>query len=93
MVEAGDIYHPLRWTAPGAYRFLADLPRLQAAGIIVRTPGVWKADKPPRLVIRASLGARPPSLLDRRQDMILKYIFNKSIIKNRLKRKDGDCAL
>ena len=43
MVEAGDIYHPLRWTPPDACRFLADLPKLESAGIIVRTPGVWKS--------------------------------------------------
>jgi superfamily II DNA or RNA helicase len=63
MVEAGDIYHPLRWTALDAYRFLADLPQLEAAGIIVRTPGAWKAGKPPRPVVKASVGTRAPSLL------------------------------
>jgi non-specific serine/threonine protein kinase len=63
MVEAGDIYHPLRWTAPDACRFLTDLPQLEAAGIIVRTPGVWKAGKPPRPVVKANVGTRPPSLL------------------------------
>ena len=39
MVEAGDIYHPLRWTAAEAYEFLTDMPQLEAAGIIVRAPG------------------------------------------------------
>ncbi|MEO7159903.1 MAG: DEAD/DEAH box helicase [Polaromonas sp.] len=63
MVEAGDIYHPLRWTALDACRFLTDLTQLEAAGIIVRTPGVWKAGKPPRPVVKANVGTRPPSLL------------------------------
>jgi len=63
MVEAGDIYHPLRWTAQDAFRFLTDLPDLAAAGISVRTPGVWKAGKPPRPVVKASVGTRAPSLL------------------------------
>ncbi|MBH2019741.1 MAG: DEAD/DEAH box helicase [Burkholderiales bacterium] len=63
MVEAGDIYHPLRWTALDACRFLADLPQLEAAGISVRTPGVWKAGRPPRPVVKASVGTRAPSLL------------------------------
>ena len=63
MVEAGDIYHPLRWTALDACRFLTDLPQLEAAGIIVRTPSVWKAGKPPRPVVKANVGTRPPSLL------------------------------
>ena len=63
MVESGDIYHPLRWTAQDACRFLGDLPQLEAAGIIVRMPGVWKAGKPPRPVVKANVGTRPPSLL------------------------------
>ena len=63
MVEAGDIYHPLRWTAHDAFRFLTNLPDLAAAGISVRTPGVWKAGKPPRPVVKASVGTRAPSLL------------------------------
>ena len=38
MVEAGEIYHPLRWTAGEAYQLLIDVPRLEAAGVIVRVP-------------------------------------------------------
>ena len=71
MVEAGDIYHPLRWTPQQALRFLSDLPQLEAAGIIVRTPKVWKAGKPLRPVVKASVGTRPPSLLG--QDALLDF--------------------
>lgn len=71
MVEAGDIYHPLRWTALDACRFLTDLPQLEAAGISVRTPGVWKAGRPPRPVVKASVGTRAPSLLG--QDALLDF--------------------
>src|SRR5204862_8064394 len=42
MVEAGEIFHPLRWTPAEAYRLLKDLPRLEAAGVIVRVPGAWR---------------------------------------------------
>ena len=63
MLAAGDIYHPLRWSAPEACRFLVDLPRLEAAGIVVRTPGVWKSGRPARPLVQASIGAKPPSLL------------------------------
>ena len=71
MVEAGDIYHPLRWTPADACRFLTDLSQLEDAGIIVRTPGVWKSGKPPRPVVKASIGTRPPSLLG--QDALLDF--------------------
>ena len=33
MVEAGEIYHPLRWSRAGRLPFLTDLPQLEAAGI------------------------------------------------------------
>lgn len=63
MVEAGDIYHPLRWSAAEAYQFLTDMPQLEAAGIIVRAPGTWRAGRPARPVVKASVGTSVPSLL------------------------------
>ena len=64
MVQAGEIYHPLRWTAAHAYQFLSDVPKLEAAGIVVRAPLTWGAGgRPARPMVRASLGARAPSLL------------------------------
>ncbi len=63
MVEAGDIYHPLRWSAAEAYQFLTDMPQLEAAGIIVRAPGAWRAGRPARPLVKASVGAGVPSLL------------------------------
>ena len=63
MVENGDIYHPLRWTAAEALRFLGDLSQLEAAGIVTRMPGVWKSGKPARPVVKTNIGTRPPSLL------------------------------
>ncbi len=63
MVEAGEIYHPLRWTAAEAFQFLTDVPRLEASGIVVRTPSAWKAGRPPRPKISASAGGRVPPVL------------------------------
>ena len=63
MVETEEIYHPLRWSAADAYQFLSDVPKLEAAGIMVRAPGNWKAGRPARAVVKASVGTRPPSLL------------------------------
>ncbi len=63
MVEAGDIYHPLRWMPADAWQFLSDIPELEAAGIVARTPGNWQAGRPARPVVKASVGARPPSML------------------------------
>ena len=63
MVADGAIYHPLRWTPDEAFRFLTDVPQLEAAGIIVRVPGVWQAGRPARPRVSASVGGRPPSVL------------------------------
>ncbi|MSQ73295.1 MAG: DEAD/DEAH box helicase [Betaproteobacteria bacterium] len=71
MVDTGDIYHPLRWSAAEAYQFLSDVPRLEAAGIVVRTAGVWRAGRPSRPQVRATVGGNAPSLLG--QDALLDF--------------------
>jgi non-specific serine/threonine protein kinase len=63
MVDAGEIFQPRRWAPADAWRFLSDVPKLEAAGIVVRAPGNWQAGRPKRPLIRASVGTKPPSLL------------------------------
>jgi non-specific serine/threonine protein kinase len=61
MVEAGEIYHPLRWTPTEAFQLLTDVPRLEAAGVVVRVPSAWRANRPPRPLVTATVGGKPPS--------------------------------
>src|SRR5204863_8879271 len=61
MVEAGEIYHPLRWTPTEAFQLLTDVPRLEAAGVIVRVPSAWRASRPPRPQVVGIVGGKPPS--------------------------------
>ena len=61
MVEAGEVYHPLRWTPAEAFQLLTDVPRLEAAGVIVRVPTTWRANRPPRPQVTATVGGKPPS--------------------------------
>ena len=61
MVDAGDVYHPLRWTPAEAYRLLQDVETLEAAGVIVRLPAHWKAGRPARPQARAVVGTKPPA--------------------------------
>jgi len=82
MVDTGEIYHPLRWTPVDAYRFLSDLSKLDGAGIVVRVPGVWQAGRPARPVVKASVGARPPSLLGK--DALLDFNMEVSLDGERL---------
>ncbi|MFO1467605.1 MAG: DEAD/DEAH box helicase [Steroidobacteraceae bacterium] len=63
MLDTGEIHHPLRWTAAEAFQFLTDVPKLEAAGIVVRSPGSWIGGRPPRPKVRASAGGQVPSML------------------------------
>ena len=54
--------HPLRWSA-AEHQFLTDVPRLEAAGIVVRTAGAWRSGRPPRPQVRVTVGGKAPSLL------------------------------
>ncbi len=63
MISEGELYHPLRWQIPEAVRFLRDVPKLDAAGIVVRMPKTWGSDRPARPKVSANLGTKNPSLL------------------------------
>jgi len=62
-IESRAIFHPLRWSASAALQFLNDVPVLEAAGIIVRMPATWRANRPSRVRVQVSVGGREPSLL------------------------------
>ena len=63
MVDAGEIFHPLRWSAGDAARFLASVPELESAGVVVRMPASWRANRPARPQVTATVGARAPSAM------------------------------
>jgi len=42
MVDAGEIFHPLRFTPREAFQVLSDVPRLEAAGVAIRMPASWR---------------------------------------------------
>src|SRR5262249_50821294 len=63
MVDAGEIYHPLRWTAQQALQLLKDVPQLEAAGVVIRMPASWRMNRPARPTVKASVGSKPPGQL------------------------------
>ena len=75
LVESGDIYHPLAWTAEEAYLLLKNTPELEASGLLVRLPDWWKKRPRPRVQVAIGtakgdgLGAR--ALLDFRVQLTL----------------------
>ena len=77
MIDAGEIFHPLRWGVGEATRFLASVPDLENAGVVVRMPATWRANRPARPRVTATIGAVTPSatglngLLDFQMDVML----------------------
>ena len=63
LIDTGDVFEALAWTPHEAHRFLHDVPAFEAAGIIVRVPDWWKRDRPRRLEVNVTVGAKPPSAL------------------------------
>lgn len=51
LVDTGDIYHPLAWSAGEAYEFLKDAPQYEHCGVVVRLPDWWKKRNRPRASI------------------------------------------
>jgi superfamily II DNA or RNA helicase len=77
MSDAGEIFHPLRWTAQQALQFLKDAPAMESAGVVVRMPANWRMNRPARPQVKAIVGGKPPSelgldaLLDFRMEVTL----------------------
>jgi non-specific serine/threonine protein kinase len=91
MVDSGAIYHPLRWLPADAYQFLTDVPKLEAAGIVVRTPGTWQAGRPARPMVKASVGTRSPSLLGK--DALLDFSMEVALDGERLSAAEVQALL
>jgi non-specific serine/threonine protein kinase len=77
MADAGEIFHPLRWRPHEAMQLLRDVPQLESAGVVVRMPATWQANRPPRPQVTAKVGGKVLSgvgqdaLLDFRMDVTL----------------------
>ena len=61
LIDRREIFQPLRWTASEALILLNDVPRLEQSGVVVRMPAQWRANRPPRATVNATVGGRQPS--------------------------------
>jgi superfamily II DNA or RNA helicase len=77
MVDAGDLFHPLRWSPEQALQLLKDARALESAGVVVRMPASWRMNRPARPRVKATVGGTAPSqlgmdaLLDFRMEVTL----------------------
>jgi non-specific serine/threonine protein kinase len=96
MVDSSEIFHPLRWGPSDAFRFLQDVPQLETAGVVVRMPATWRANRPARPKVTATVGGKAPSrlgmdaLLDFRMEVTLDgETLTAAEIKELLAKSDG----
>jgi superfamily II DNA or RNA helicase len=77
MVDAGEIFHPLRWRPQQALALLKDASTLESAGVVVRMPASWRMNRPARPQVKATVGGKAPAqlgldaLLDFRMEVTL----------------------
>ena len=71
LIDRREIFQPLRWSAGEALTFLHDVPKLEHAGVVVRMPAQWRANRPSRATVSATVGGRQPSLVG--QDALLDF--------------------
>jgi superfamily II DNA or RNA helicase len=62
MVDSGEIFAPRPWTASQAYAFLQEVPRCEAAGVLVRVPDWWRSSER-RIRAVGRIGSDEPSVL------------------------------
>jgi superfamily II DNA or RNA helicase len=75
LIESGDLYKPVAWTTPQAYRLLRDAELLEESGLALRLPDWWKRRTRPQVAVTIgdstmnTMGAS--ALLDFRMEVAL----------------------
>ncbi len=77
LVDSGDVYHPLAWTAREAHAFLKEMPVLEGAGVSVRVPDWWTPRSPPRAQVVVRVGGQSPVKLS--ADAVLDFTASLAI--------------
>jgi non-specific serine/threonine protein kinase len=62
LVESGELFSPLKFTAKEAYTFLKEIPLYEACGILCRMPDWWKQNRS-QFKVSINVGDREPSRL------------------------------
>lgn len=62
LLDTGDIFHPLSWSANDAFKFLKEIEIYEDAGILCRIPNWWKK-KTNHIRLNITVGDKKPSLL------------------------------
>ena len=56
LVQSGAVYSASEWTSREAFEFLSAMPEMEAAGLVVRVPELWKNRRPGHPLVSVSIG-------------------------------------
>lgn len=94
-VESGELFHPLKFTASEAYKFLKAVPAIERCGVLCRVPNWWRK-KYAAVSMNVNLGEKKTTMLgfDTLVSMTPKLVVNgeplsKEEIELLLKQTDG----
>ncbi len=62
LLETGELFHPLAWSAKEAFTFLKEIPVYERSGVLCRIPNWWKGAAS-SLKLHINVGDIPPSYL------------------------------
>jgi hypothetical protein len=77
LVDSGEIYQPLAWSARQAYDFLKAIPLLESSGVIVRVPDWWNAQKTYRPRVSVKINSKNSASIG--LDAMLDFSVNMSL--------------
>ncbi|HUG91026.1 MAG TPA: SNF2 helicase-associated domain-containing protein, partial [Planctomycetaceae bacterium] len=63
LLDTRALFQPQAWPIRQAYRFLTEVPRMEAAGLVVRVPDWWSVRRPARPLAQVRIGRQPASAL------------------------------
>jgi len=86
LIESGELFHPLAWSAREAYTFLREIPLYEQSGILCRIPDWWKAgSQNPR--VQVTIGGSQPSAVG--MDALLSFDIGLSLGGAELTREEA----
>jgi superfamily II DNA or RNA helicase len=70
LLDSGELFYPLSWTAGEAFAFLKEIPIYEESGILCRIPNWWKGNAA-RVRLDVTMGIQSPSYVN--MDAILDF--------------------
>jgi non-specific serine/threonine protein kinase len=70
LIDSGELFHPLAWSAREAFAFLKEIPLYEASGILCRIPNWWKGGGA-GIRMKVSIGDTPPAFVG--MDALLRF--------------------